>query len=123
MEKDTDFILASYDMADVVAHESDFEGTVKILEFFDECLARIMESASLNFYTVVLTSSHGNVEEMFKEESKVSTVNTVNKVPFIITDSKIGLADGVLTDVAPTLLSYMDISIPETMNGKILIKD
>ena len=40
-----------------------------------------------------------------------------------ITDSKIGLADGVLTDVAPTLLSYMDISIPETMNGKILIKD
>lgn len=123
MEKDTDFILVSFDSADVVAHEGDFEGTVKVLEFFDECLARIMESASMNFYTVVLTSSHGNVEEMLKEENKVSSVNTCNKVPFIITDSKVCLGDGALTDVAPTILTYMDISVPETMNGKVLIKD
>ncbi len=122
MEKDVDFIVASIDTADAVAHLGDFDGTVRILRFIDECLARILESASLNFYTVILTSSHGNVEDMIREESKTSTVNTTNKVPFIITDERVSLADGSLTDVAPTILSYMDISIPESMTGKVLIK-
>lgn len=123
MERDTDFILASFDSADVVAHEGDFAGTVKMLEFIDECLARIMESASLNFYTIFLTSTHGNVEEMLKDEDRTSTVNTTNKVPLIITDEKVSLNNGALTDIAPSILSYMDISIPEAMNGKVLIKE
>lgn len=124
MEKDTDFILASIDIADEVAHTGNMEETVKMLEFVDECIGRIVESASLNFYTIVLTSTHGNVEEMLREENKASTVNTSNKVPFIMTDNKLELSDGALTDVAPTILSYMDISVPESMNqSKILIKE
>ena len=123
MEKDTDFILVSLDLADVIAHEGDFDGTIRSLEFIDECLGRIIESGSLNFYTIILTSTHGNVEEMLREEDKMSTVNTSNKVPFIITDPKLSLQEGALTDVAPTILSYMDISIPESMSGKVLIKE
>lgn len=123
MEKDTDFILAAIDTVDEVAHSGDFEETIKILEFVDECLGRIMESASLNFYTIILTSTHGNAEAMLREESKASTVNTTNKVPLVITDSKLNLIEGSLTDIAPTILTYMDISIPEEMSGKVLIKD
>ena len=123
MEKDTDFILAGIGSADEIAHDGDFEGTIRILEFIDDCLGRILESASLNFYTVIVTSSHGNVEDMFTQENKTSTVNTTNKVPFIINDEKLGLSNGTLTDIAPTILSYMDISIPEAMNGKVLIKE
>lgn len=123
MEKDTDFILASIGTADQVAHTGDFEGTVRILEFIDECLGRIIESAEINFYTIVLTSTHGNVEEMMREESKAFTLNTTNRVPFIMCDERVSLLEGSLTDVAPTILKYMDISIPESMTGKVLIKE
>ncbi len=123
MEKDTDFILASIDIVDEAGHNGDYEEAVKRLEFVDECLGRIMESAAMNFYTVVITSTHGNIEEMYREENKTATTNTVNRVPFIITDPKLDLKDGSLKDVAPTLLTYMDISIPDSMKkSKILIK-
>jgi len=122
MEKDTDFILASIGVVDSVGHSGSIDSAVKTLEFFDECLGRIMESAELNFYTIFLTSTHGNVEEMMDNEGKVVTVNTINKVPLIVTDEKIKLVDGALSDVAPTVLTYMDISVPESMReSKILI--
>ena len=61
---------------------------------------------------------------MIDSDGKAVTKNTCNKVPFLITDSKIKLIDGSLTSVAPTILTYMDISIPESMkNSKILIKE
>lgn len=124
MEKDTDFILACLDAADEAGHTGSLEETIKTLEFLDECLGKILESASLNFYTIFITSTHGNVEEMVYEDGKISTTHTTNKVPFIITDTKKSLENGKLTDVAPTILSYMDISIPETMKeSKILLKD
>ncbi len=123
MEKDTDFILASLDSADEVGHTGDFDKTVKTLEFLDECLGKIIESAELNFYTVFILSAHGNVENMFNDD-KASTMHTTNKVPFIITDPKLKLISGSLTSVAPTILSYMDISVPESMKeSKILIKE
>lgn len=123
MEKDIEFILASIDIADESGHNGDYEETIKRLEFIDECLARIVESASMNFYTIIITSTHGNVEAMMREENKTSTVNTMNRVPFIMTDSKVELRDGSLCDVAPTILSYMDISIPDNMKkSKVLIK-
>lgn len=124
MEKDIDFILASLDSADEEGHTGNFEKTVETLEFLDECLGKIIESAELNFYTVIITSAHGNVEDMISEENKALTTHTNNKVPFIITDSKLKLTDGSLTSVAPTILTYMDISVPESMkSSKILIKD
>lgn len=123
MEKDTDFILANIDAADVLGHTGDFEKTIKILELIDDCLGRILESASLNFYTVILTSTHGNVESMMTEDGQASKTNTTNKVPFIMSDPKVSLLNGALTDIAPTILSYVDISIPESMKeSKVLIK-
>lgn len=124
MEKDTDFILASFGAINEVVHTGSFDKTVSILEFIDECLGRIIDSAELNFYTIVIVSPFGSAESMLDEEDKVVTVHTLNKVPFIITDKKIDLVNGTLRDIAPTLLSYMDISIPESMReSDILIKN
>lgn len=123
MERDVDFILASVSQIDEVGHTGSLEDTVNTLEFVDECLGKIIESAELNFYTVIILSTHGNVEDMLDEEQKQITVNTTNPVPFIMTDKQIELVDGDLTSIAPTILSYMDIAIPESMKkSKILIK-
>lgn len=124
MEKDVDFILASFDAIDIVASTGNFEKTVQILEFIDECLGKIIESAELNFYTIVLLSTFGSAELMKDEEGRALTTHTLDKVPFIITDAKLDLDNGKITDVAPTVLSYMDIGIPESMKeNKILIKN
>ena len=123
MEKDTEFIVAGIGLIDEMAHTGNLEETKKMLEFIDECIGKIIESASLNFYTIIITSTHGNVEELETEDGKPSTTHTKNKVPLIITDSKLTLEQGSLTDIAPTILSYMDISIPESMrSSKVLIK-
>jgi len=124
VEKDTDFILASIGAAEELGRTGDFEKTVKIIEFIDECLGKIIEASELNFYTILIVSPYGSVESMIDEENKIKTVHTTNKVPLILTDEKIKLENGSLTDVAPTILSYMDISIPESMKeSKVLIKN
>ncbi len=123
MEKDTEFIVAGLGLVDSAGHTGDMKDTVKMLEFVDECIGKIMECAALNFYTVIITSTHGNVEEMLDAEGKPTTTHTVNKVPFIMTDTKVHLENGTLADIAPTILSYMDISVPESMKeSNILIK-
>lgn len=124
MEKDTDYILATLDGAELVAKSGDYEKTIKMLEFTDLCLGKILESAELNFYNLIILSTHGHLEELLNEEGKILTTNSCNKVPFIITDTKLELQDGSLTGVAPTILKFMDISIPDSMkNSKILIKE
>mgnify|MGYP003314137425 CR=1 FL=1 len=57
-----------------------------MIEFLDECLKRIIESAELNFYTVIITSTHGNVESLLDSEGNKTSANTNNNVPFIIMD-------------------------------------
>lgn len=124
MEKDTDFILASFGAIEETVKTGDFEKTVDMLKFVDGCLGKIIDSAELNFYTIFLVSPFGSAEAMIDEENKPITVHTLNKVPLIITDKRIELSNGTLRDIAPTLLSYMDISIPESMKeSEVLIKN
>lgn len=124
MEKDTEFILAGIGLADELAHTGNIDDTVRMLEFLDECLGKIVESASLNFYTIIITSTHGNVEEMADADGNLMTTHTTNKVPFLMSDARVELESGTLSDIAPTILNYMDISIPESMkDSKILIRE
>lgn len=124
MEKDTDFILASFSAIEEVCKTGNFENTIKILNFIDECLGKIVENAELNFYTLIIASTYGNAEEMIDDEGHSITIHTTNKTPFIICDNKITLNDGALPDIAPTILNYMDISIPESMkSSNILIEN
>ena len=76
------------------------------------------------FYKVIITSSNSNADTIIDRDNNIITHNTLSPVPFIILDNKISLKNGKLTDIAPTILKYMDIAIPKEMkNEEILIED
>ena len=122
LEKDYDFILVNYANADMVGHTGNLEATRKAVTTIDLCLKLLKEKADENFYTLILTADHGNADMMLDEVGGVVTTHTISKVPFIITDEKIKLKEkGDLSNVAPTILEYMDIAIPKEMDSESLI--
>lgn len=116
IEKDIDFILINYANADMVGHTGDYDATVKAIMAVDMCLAKILEVAENNFYKVIILADHGNADIMYDENKNVVTTHTLSKVPFIITDKNVKLKNnGDITQVAPTILEYMDIAVPKEM--------
>jgi 2,3-bisphosphoglycerate-independent phosphoglycerate mutase len=123
MEKDTDFILVNYANPDMVGHTGVFDAAVTAVKTVDVCLGKLLEEAENNFYKVIVTADHGNVDKMLDEYDNIVTTHTLAKVPFIIVDKNIKLASaGDLTNIAPTILEYMDIAVPKEMkDSKSLI--
>jgi len=125
MEKDIDFILVNYANPDMVGHTGKLDATIKAIMTVDLCLGKIIEQAEENFYKVIILADHGNADMMLNENNQPITTHSISKVPFIITDEKIKLkSNGDLTQVAPTILEYMDIAIPKEMKEteSLLIK-
>ena len=120
MEKDYDFILTNFANPDMVGHTGKLEATIKAVQVVDLCLGKLISAAEDNFYTIIVLADHGNAEVIIDDEGKVVTSHTTSPVPFIITDTKITeLHDGDLTQVAPTILEYMDIAKPDEMKSTI----
>ncbi len=116
MEKDTDFIFMNFANPDMVGHTGNLDATMKAVTTVDVCLERLYEVAQDNFYTMIILADHGNADIMLDEFSNPVTTHTTSKVPFIITDLNVELKkSGDLTNVAPTILEYMDIAVPEEM--------
>ena len=116
LQKDYDFILVNFANPDMLGHTGKIPQTVMALQVVDACLGKIFEAAEDNFYTVILLADHGNCDVMLDENNNVVTTHSINKVPFIINDSKVKLKEnGNLSNVAPTILKYMDIALPEEM--------
>lgn len=116
MEKDIDFILVNFANPDMVGHTGNYEAAVKAVLTVDICLGKLLEEAENNFYKVIVTADHGNIDTMLDEENNPVTTHTLAKVPFIIVDNNINLkSEGDLTNIAPTILDYMDIAIPKEM--------
>jgi len=124
MTQDYDFILVNFANTDMVGHTGNFEATVEACMAVDLCLGKIIEKAEDNFYKIIILADHGNADIMINEQGEKVTTHTTSKVPFIITDKNVNLKDtGDLTMVAPTILEYMDIAIPEEMKEtEILLK-
>jgi len=120
-----ELIITNFANCDMVGHSGNFEATVKAVEAVDKCLGEIFPIAKENNYNVILIADHGNAEKMLDENGNIFTAHSINKVPCIIslTDkNKFELKDGILADIAPTILHIMQIDIPNEMSGKILIK-
>lgn len=116
MEKDYDFILMNYANPDMVGHTGNLEATIKACITVDMCLKVISEKALDNFYTLIILADHGNADQMLDEKGGVVTTHTTSKVPFILCDTKYHLEkSGDLTNVAPTVLEYMEIAVPKEM--------
>lgn len=124
MIQDYDFILVNFANLDMVGHTGNFDATIKACMAVDLCLNKIIEKAEENFYKVIILADHGNAEIMKDDKGNPLTTHTLSKVPFIILDKSIELKEyGDLTMVAPTILEYMDIAIPDEMKDtEILLK-
>lgn len=117
IENDYDFILVNLANPDMVGHTGNMNATIKALETVDECLGLLIEAATDNFYKIIVLSDHGNADTMLDENNNPVTTHSLAKVPFIISDQKVKLKEGDLTMVAPTILKYLDIKIPDEMKG------
>jgi len=121
--KTADFICLNYANADMVGHTGVWEAAIKAVETVDECVGKVVMAGLENGYTSFVTADHGNSDYMINEDGTPNTAHTLNPVPFFIIDSewKGKLTPGKLGDVAPTILTMMDIPLPGEMTGEILI--
>lgn len=121
-----DFYVVNFANPDMVGHTGDLTAGILAVETVDKCLARIYEFFQKHEnICILITADHGNVEEMINlKTGEVDTKHSCNRVPFILIDKKltnIKLKDGILADVAPTILSIYNIKKPALMTGKSLI--
>ena len=116
LEKDYEFILVNIANPDMLGHTGNLEATKEGLKVVDECLSKIIEAVDDNFYKLIVTADHGNCDEMLSSEGEIITTHSTNPVPFIIRDKHVNLKHkGDITQIAPTILKYMDIAIPQAM--------
>lgn len=126
INKNYDFILVNYANPDMLGHTGNLEATIESLKGLDKLLEYIINYSIDNFYKVFILADHGNCDEMLTDNDEIITTHSLSKVPFIITDDNLKLKkSGDLTNVAPTLLDYMDIAIPKEMEDakSLIIKD
>ena len=117
-----DFICLNFANADMVGHTGVFEAAVKACETVDNCARAIVEQALESHYATIIIADHGNSETMLNPDGSPNTAHTTNPVPIIIVDDEIKtVKNGILGDIAPTILDIMGIEKPEIMTRESLI--
>lgn len=126
--RSADFICLNYANADMVGHTGVWSAAIKAVETVDRCVEKVVTAALENDYTVFLTADHGNSDYMINEDGTPNTAHTLNLVPLFIIDKDPGsigwdgtIQPGKLADIAPTILTVMQLPIPAQMTGNILI--
>lgn len=121
-----DLIVLNFANMDMVGHTGVFEAAVRACETVDQCVARVVSEMLARNGAVLVTADHGNAESMADENGHPHTAHTLNPVPFILVDEtrkSVSLrSEGILADIAPTLLEIMGIEIPGPMTGRGLIR-
>ncbi len=117
-----DTIVLNFANCDMVGHTTVFEATKKAVEVVDECLGRVFKAVEKVNGTLIVLADHGNAEKLVAEDGSPFSAHTTNPVPCIITKKGIEITDGILADVAPTMLDLLNIEKPAVMTGKSLIK-
>src|SRR5205085_2577292 len=121
--KSADFICLNYANADMVGHTGFFSAVVKAVETVDKCMERLVTAALKSDYAVFIIADHGNADYMINEDGTPNTQHSLNLVPFFIVDNEFKgeIKAGKLGDLAPTILTVMNIPIPKEMSGEVLI--
>ncbi len=123
-EASPDFICLNFANPDMVGHTGVFSAIVKACEKIDDCARRVSEACQLEGYDVLITADHGNADFAVNDDGSANTAHTTNPVPlFLITEKGKKLKDGILADLAPTVLALMDIPQVKEMTGHSLLID
>ena len=119
---DVDFVCLNFANGDMVGHTGVMEAAIKACETVDECVKDVVTTALANDYTTIIIADHGNCETMVNPDGTPHTAHTTNPVPIILVDNELkSINDGILGDIAPTILKLMDIEQPKTMTQHSLI--
>ncbi|RAS87572.1 2,3-bisphosphoglycerate-independent phosphoglycerate mutase [Priestia endophytica] len=118
-----DAIILNFANPDMVGHSGKLEPTIKAIEAVDECLGKVVDAILAKGGDAIITADHGNSDIIITEEGTPHTAHTTNPVPVIVTRDGVELReDGILADLAPTMLTLLDVEQPKEMTGKTLIK-
>ena len=117
-----DVVILNYANGDMVGHTGNYDAAVNAVECLDKCLSKLFNKVMQKQGILLVTADHGNCELMKDENGMIITSHTTNKVPFIITMDNIELNDGILADIAPTIIDLLGLQKPESMTGNSLIK-
>ena len=123
IQKETaDFICLNFANPDMVGHTGNLNAAVKACEAVDECVKDIIDEALKKDYKSIIISDHGNCEKMENEDGTPNTAHTINPVPIILVDiEKRKIGNGILANIAPTILELMGINKPLLMDKDSLI--
>ncbi|WP_430466699.1 2,3-bisphosphoglycerate-independent phosphoglycerate mutase [Winogradskyella ouciana] len=119
---DTDFVCLNFANGDMVGHTGVMEAAIKACEAVDVCVKDVVTTALENDYTTILIADHGNCETMINPDGTPHTAHTTNPVPIILIDKDLNkIKDGILGDIAPTILKLIGIPKPEAMTQHSLV--
>ena len=119
-----DFIVVNYANGDMVGHTGIYSAIEKAVKAIDECVKDTVEAAKANDYEVIIIADHGNADHALNEDGTPNTAHSLNPVPFVyVTENKNAkVENGVLADVAPSILHILGMKQPADMTGCDLIK-
>lgn len=119
---DVDFVCLNFANGDMVGHTGVMSAAIKACEAVDICVKELVETALENNYTTIIIADHGNCETMINPDGTPNTAHTTNPVPIILVDKELkNINNGVLGDIAPTILDLMNIQKPQAMTCKSLL--
>jgi 2,3-bisphosphoglycerate-independent phosphoglycerate mutase len=123
--READFICLNFANGDMVGHTGVYDAIYKAVMAVDKCVGEVVEAALKSDYNILIIADHGNADNAVNEDGSANTAHSLNPVPCILVSNDktdVQLENGILADVAPTLLSIMGLEIPKEMTGKNLIK-
>lgn len=117
-----DFICLNFANGDMVGHTGVYEAIMKAVRTVDECAGAVVSAARAMGYDVMIIADHGNADNAVNPDGSPNTAHSLNPVPVILVSSDYkSIREGILADVAPTLLTIMGIPVPKEMTGKVLV--
>ena len=118
-----DFICLNFANGDMVGHTGIYEAIEKAVKAVDECVSEVVEAAKANGYEVVMIADHGNADNAVNEDGSPNTAHSLNPVPIVVVSDRVAkVEDGILADVAPTVLKLMGLEQPAEMTGEALVE-
>ena len=119
-----DFIVVNFANGDMVGHTGVYDAIERAVKAVDICVGEVIEAANATGYETIIIADHGNADNALNADGTPNTAHSLNPVPFIyVTENKEAkVEDGVLADVAPSILRIMGLEQPAEMTGKCLIK-
>lgn len=119
-----DFFCLNFANPDMVGHTGVYDAIVKAVETVDFSLGEVVKAAQANNYELIIIADHGNADFVVNDDGTPNTAHSLNPVPvvFVSEEKSLSISNGILADVAPTILSRIGITQPKAMTGKSLIE-